>query len=128
MSVKEAEMTYIGKMIINSKHYEVFEDGANNIINIFYKNIKKGDIECWSIKSENVLQTRGKDILTKIQSHWSELFKSSTNKLDPEVISLQTFPWDFWADVIVPIKNGQQSDFHCELLTGQEATAEMGGR
>lgn len=126
MKTKETKMNYIGKILNNGRHYEVIADEANDIINLFFKNFKDGDVECWSLKKIDIQQARGKDILNKTKNYWSELSRYSTQKLE-SMVSLQTFPWECWADVVLPIKNGQQSNFHCELLTGQEA-AEMGGR
>jgi len=119
MKTKETEMNYIGKILNNGLHYEVITDEANDIINIFFKNTKDGDVECWSLKKSSVQQARGKDTLSKTKNYWSELSKYSTKKLE-SIVFLQTFPWEFWADVVLPIKNGQQSDFTFEFQTGEE--------
>jgi len=124
MMTKETEMKYIGKILNNGQHYEAISDEANDIINIFYKNIKNGDIECWSLQKAKIQQALGKDILAKTKNYWSELSKYSTKKLE-SMISLQTFPWDFWADVVVPIKNGQQSDFEFEFQPREEVKQEV---
>jgi len=115
MEDKKVEFSYIGKMMNNGMYYEVISDDSNDKINLFYKNTREGEVECWSLIKSEVEKTLGKNILDKIKRYWINL--SSINKTKREsLLFLQVFPLEMWNDIIVPIKNGQEFNVKFETV------------
>jgi len=101
----EVKFEYIGKILNNT---EVIEDKTNQLINIYFKNLNKKDIECWSFKKSEVEKISGRNILEKSKRFWINFFNVNTNKKESSTF-LQLFPLDMWKNIIIPIKNGQES-------------------
>lgn len=115
--MKNANFNYIGKITLGKNSYEVVEDDVNNVVNLFYKNRNKGDVECWSFKREDVDIVIGKTLLEKTKKHWINVLDCGTRMLEILDIKpfLQTFPIDFWDDVITPLKKGKKLDMTIEM-------------
>lgn len=111
MNSINVQFNYIGSFKIERNKYEVFEDVSNQLINIFYKG--REDIECYSFKKYNIATANGKDLITKTKNSFIKLLNSSPYmmKILEKEVHLQVFPLGFWEDVIVPLKNGDNSNF-----------------
>lgn len=107
------QFNYVGSFKIDRNKYEVFEDisSQNQLINIFYKG--KEDVECYSFKKYNITTANGKDLISKTKNSFIKLLNSSPYmmKILEKEVHLQVFPLGFWEDVIVPLKNGDNSNF-----------------
>lgn len=114
----KVEFLYLGKITVNKRHYEVFEDETNNLINLFHKNSNIKDVECWSIKKKHLDNVNGKSLLDKTQKHWSKVIMLNERMLNFLDIKpfIQTFPIDFWNGVIVPLKNGEKMDLEISTV------------
>lgn len=111
MNSINTQFNYIGSFKIERNKYEVFEDTSSQLINIFYKG--REDIECYSFKKYNIATANGKDLITKTKNSFIKLLNSSPYmmKILEKEVHLQVFPLGFWEDVIVPLKNGDNSNF-----------------
>jgi len=116
--MNNASLIYVGKIVIRKNTYEVFEDEINNLINLFYKNTSLNDIECWGLQMADIDKTKGQTLLLKTKHHWERIIQQSEKMLDFLNLKpfIQTFPTDFWQDVIIPLKNGEQCNFRLEVI------------
>lgn len=116
--MNEVLFTYLGKITVEKRHYEVFEDETNGLINLFHKNSNIKDVECWSIKKKHLDNVNGKSLLDKVQKHWSKVINLNERMLDFLDIKpfIQTFPIGFWNSVIVPLKNGEKMDLEISTV------------
>lgn len=96
----------------NSNSYEVILDETNNYVNVYYKSMRCGDVECYQFKKDYVETFSGSSILDKTKACWLYLaddpFKFAKNA------SLQVFPLSFWDDIVLKIKkDGKLDDSWC---------------
>ena len=96
---------YIGTMNINNNKYEVIEDESRNVINVFYRNTKELDVECWSFNKDIIEEMRGKTLLGRVSVYWNMTVAKGDCE-DNGYIQVQTFPLKFWIDVIKKFKDG----------------------
>ena len=63
--MSETNLAYVGKVVIGRKTYEAFEDEANDLINLFYKNTSLKDIECLGLQRADVDKAKGRNFTFK---------------------------------------------------------------
>lgn len=119
---KSLEMVYAGSFKTVMGTYEVVEDKTIGIVNLFYRNTKYNEVECFSVASDLIYSVGGLKIIDKAKNYWLGLNKLNQKQLNIELenVHVQTFPMGFWEDVVMEIKNGDLKDKEIRMLTPSE--------
>ena len=104
----KVDFKYLGTFKNNGNEYVVVEDTTNNVVNIFYDSIEYNDVECYQIDKVYINSFKAKDLFRRTKKCWKDLIYRSDEYVENHAM-LQTFPNEFWDDIVIPIINGNEN-------------------
>lgn len=95
------KMSYKGSIKYLKNEVVVVLDETNNVVNFFVKNFEHNDVECHQVLKDYIDTFSGDRLMQKACECWSYLW--SDLALLEEHSFLQTYPLEFWDDIVIPI-------------------------